>query len=184
MKFTLLTAALLMLSGCAGRPALTPTESPAREGEVSYRIESPGPEGRHALKMGQVMAAAPGPLADNPLPRYPTALLTRELPPIELGMLVTVDAQGRAERMHLVPGTDPLPCQDCVAAFSAAMTETLLQWNFRPLEIHGWVDGPDVDGDGDADSVVRGLVETRAYSLRLHFRFEVRDGQGQVSALR
>jgi hypothetical protein len=175
--------ALMILAGCAARPAAPPREAPTREAEVSYRIESPGDEGRHALTMGQTVAAPPGPLEDNPLPEYPIEWLARELPPIELGMLVTVDTRGRAHNMRLLPGAAPLPCDDRIAAFSAALADALQQWNFRPLEIHGWADGPDVDGDGEADSVVRALVDTRPYSLRLHFRFEVRDGKPQVSAL-
>ncbi len=174
--------AVLLSSGCATRPA--PVDRPAStlSGEVSYRAELPGGEGRHELAAGQSIASPPDPLPDNPLPAYPGALIDRELPPFEIGALVSIDTDGRVFALDVGDPQPPLLCADCPDAFRGSLRDALQQWRFQPLQIAGWIDGPDEDGDGEADSVLRGIVETRPYSLRLRFRFEVRDGQASVSA--
>lgn len=167
------------LGGCATRPA--PLSAPHQAaGEVDYRLLAPAGEGRHDMARGQ--AAAGGKPLDGAmvLPDYPADWLERRLPAITVSALVVVDGTGRPSRIEVDEATLRSQCGDCAAAFATAVAEALQRWRFAPLEVSDWIDGPDEDGDGEPDSVTRGVVEARPYSLRLQFEFSLREGEAVV----
>lgn len=170
--------ACVLLSACASKPLAEPVAAP--EGEVGFRVLAPESEGRHEVLRGQ--AASGGKLLDQSvvLPDYPPDWLPRRLPAVIADALVVVDTQGRAERVEVDQAALRGQCDDCAEAFALSVEQAVLQWTFAPLEIADWIDGPDEDGDGVPDSVVRSVVATRPYSLRLRFSFFVRDGRGVV----
>lgn len=185
-RFALLALATAAFTGgCTTAPDRRPAaDSGTRASHVSYRTELPEAEGRHQLQPGQSVQGQVAPLPDNPLPAYPQALVARGLPPLEFTALVTVDEAGRVSAVDVLPTPAAVdaPCAvDCTPAFDASLRQTLAGWRFHPLQIAEWTDGPDIDGDGEADSAQRTVVETRPYSLRLRFRFEVRDGRATVT---
>lgn len=174
----LLGLLLLLLVGCQ-REVRSPPPPP--DSEVSYRLESAQREGVHQLRMGESVTGPVGPEDDPPLPVYPEEWLTRALPRVQVSVLLEVDGQGSARALETVLADRPAGCSEpCRHAFEQAVRAAVERWRFRPLQIAGWIDGPDEDGDGSADSVQRGVVESRAYSLRLRFDFVVEDGQAQV----
>lgn len=60
----------------------------------------------------------------------------------------------------------------CAEAFPGAVAAAHAQRRCIPLQGLDWIDGPDQDGDGESDSVDRGLVEVRSFSRRRRFVLE------------
>ncbi len=175
-----LLALVLPLTGCQRelRPS-PPAAEPVTE--VSYRLDSPQREGVHRLRMGESVTGPVGPEDDSPLPDYPQAWVAKGLPPVEVAVLLSIDGQGEARALESSLPDSPVDCSNvCRQAFEQAVRSAVEGWRFQPLQITGWIDGPDEDGDGSADSVRRGVMESRPYSLRLRFEFVVEDGQPQV----
>jgi hypothetical protein len=54
-------------------------------------------------------------------------------------------------------------------------------WRFEPFPMVHWVQGPDLDGDGDPDSETVGSEERRSFRFDMRARFEVADGKAGVS---
>jgi hypothetical protein len=178
--------AAIVLAGCATRPP-SGTESaatePGMQGEVGFRLIQPAAEGRHQVARGQAASGGAPVDGDTLLPNYPRDWLARGLPPLRVDARVVVDAQGNPSRVDVDSAPLSALCDACAPAFAAAVADALRQWRFAPLQIADWIDGPDEDGDGEPDSVTRGIVEARPYSLRLQFSFAVRDGEAVVERL-
>lgn len=148
---------------------------------VSVQQELPQSEGRHRLQSGQAVAQPPGPLPDQALPVYPSAWIERELAGIDVLARVSVDTAGRPVDLQVEIAPESSCMDECAGDFRASVERALRDWRFVPMQVTGWVDGPDADGDGSADTVTRAVVEQRPYSLRLRFHFELRDGVASVS---
>ncbi len=126
----LLLLALLCLPACSRqqRPANVPEPLGFRaDGQVEQRPAATGEEGRYPLLVGIRFDHAEA-LADNPSPVYPPELLALRLPPVEVPILMVVDAQGQVVRvtpLQEAEGVSPL--------FFEAVRSALLQWRFSPL---------------------------------------------------
>ncbi len=179
----LILAVSTLLAACATRTPTEPVEAAGPEGDVAVRLLPPATEGSHSVQRGQA-ASGGAPIAEALiLPDYPHAWLSRRLAPLTADALVVVDEQGRPARVEVDRDSLHAQCGECSDEFAAAVDTALRRWQFAPLEIADWVDGPDEDGDGEADSVTRSVVERRAYSLRMRFSFAVRDGRAVVEQL-
>lgn len=145
-------------------------------------IESPGREGSHLLQAGESARRPDFYAIEQPLPDYPRSLLELQLPAVRVLGVLSIDANGALSAVAFPSEqASAEACDaDCLALFQAAVRAAVASWSFGPLEIIGFVDGPDEDGDGEADSVDRAVVATRPYSLRLRFTFEQVDGLGMV----
>jgi len=188
VKFTLLRggfaaalAAVLTMAGCASQQRVRQAVE-TRQGAVGMQVDAPGDEGAHRLNAGESARPPAFFERDQPLPVYPADQLARSLGPVTVPVLLSIDEQGHLSDVSFAG--DTAPTQDCAAScierFRAAVRGALAEWSFGPLEVLGFVDGPDEDGDGEADSVRRAVVATRAYSLRLRFTFELKEGRGIV----
>lgn len=171
------------LGACAPVPPREPPASVSPTTAVSVQQELPQAEGRHRLQSGQAVAQPPGPLPHQPLPVYPPGWIGRQPTRIDVLARVSVDTAGRLTDLQVELASDSACVDDCAADFRASVEHALRAWRFVPLQLTGWVDGPDADGDGSADTVTRAVVEQRPYSLRLRFHFELRDGVASVSTL-
>ena len=140
----------------------------------------PQGEGRTDLRPGQ--AASGGKPYDDAVvvPDYPSAWLSRRLPDVRAEALVVINEQGAPQHIDVDEAALAAQCGACAGDFAASVRAALQQWRFAPLEITDWIDGPDDDGDGEPDSVRRGSVGGRPYSLRLAFRFGWREGRPVV----
>jgi len=156
---------------------------PEVSGEVGYRVLLPKAEGQHSFERGQGASGGTPIDGNTVMPVYPVDWLPRGLPTLQVDALVVVDTQGHPERVDIDSAALSARCDRCAPAFATAVSDALKQWRFAPLQIAGWIDGPDEDGDGEPDSVTRGVVESRPYSLRLQFSFAVRDGRAVVERL-
>lgn len=172
-----LLASALLLAACAA----TPPPAPAPEGEVGYQVVPPQSEGQHRIARGQAVRGGAVHEGSVVLPHYPAHWLARRLDALTLDALVVVDEDGLPGRIDTDASALAERCGDCAQAFVDSIEAALRQWTFAPLEITDWIDGPDEDGDGEPDSVHRGTLERRPYSLRLRFTFSVRDGEGVVT---
>ena len=174
----LLLALALLGSGCANR--VTPAVSRGADGEVNYAVQPPQGEGRAILGEGQ--SARGGRPHDEAvvLPVYPSAWLARRLPEVRAEALVVIDGEGLPQRVEVDRRALGAQCGECAADFAASVESALGRWRFAPLEVSDWIDGPDEDGDGEPDSVRRGSVGSRPYSLRIAFRFGWREGRPVV----
>ena len=174
-------ACSLATTGCTSIDRTRP-EADAHAGRVAVQLDAPGAEGSHRLGPGQ--SAVPPDFYDRaqPLPHYPAALLDARLEPVTVATLLSIDEQGNLANVRFAEDVPPVAdcTRACVEGLRAAVLEVLPTWQFGPLEIIGFVDGPDEDGDGTADSVRREVVARRPYSLRLRFTFEQADGLGVV----
>lgn len=188
MKFTLLRggfaaalAAILTIAGCAPQQRVRQTPE-THQGAVGMQVEAPGDEGAHRLNAGESARPPAFFERDQPLPVYPADLLAPSLGPVTVPVLLSIDDQGHlsdvafAGEITLTQGC----AASCIERFRAAVQDAVSTWSFGPLEVLGFVDGPDEDGDGEADSVDRAVVATRPYSLRLRFTFDQVDGIGSV----
>ncbi len=173
---------LSLATACAIRTPV-PQAPDAASGDVAYRVVPPASEGRHSVARGQAVSGGKPIDEQVVLPRYPEAWLARQLDPVTVDALVVVDEAGGADRVDVDLAALAAQCAGCAGDFAAAVRDALAQWRFAPLEIADWIDGPDEDGDGEPDSVTRGVVGRRPYSLRLQFDFRVRDGRGEVTRL-
>ena len=174
----MLFVALALLSiGCASR---APRPAAGTDGDVDYAVLPPQGEGHTALRLGQ--AAIGGKPHDDAvvLPAYPPAWLSQRLPEVRAEALVVIDEQGAPRQIEVDHAALAGQCGTCADDFAASVRVALQQWRFAPLEITDWIDGPDDDGDGEPDSVRRGSVGSRPYSLRLAFRFGWREGRPVV----
>jgi len=177
----MLVAAAVMTTSCAVRgPAVPAPDRAGLNSEVDYRILQPAEEGEHALRGGQSASPAGVAVGERPLPAYPSGWIDRGLPPLSVDVLVVVDTRGRASEVQVDAEALRSLCGSCAEDFAAPVHSAVSTWAFMPLEIADWVDGPDEDGDGEPDSVVREVVEVRPYSLRLRFFFSVHEGIGRV----
>ncbi len=181
--FARLSLSLLLiglLAACATR-SVGPEVSPA--GDVGYKVVPPQTEGARRLDRGQ-SASGGAPFAGSiVLPSYPERWLSERLAPLVIEALVVIDEAGKPERVDLDDSELRLVCADCATDFAASVRAALMQWTFAPLQIADWVDGPDDDGDGEPDTVARGIVAAKPYSLRFQFTFSVRDGAGVVTQM-
>ncbi len=176
--------ALGLVAGCAVRTPQPPQPPPAASGDVAYRVVPPASEGRHTVARGQAVSGGKPMDGQVVLPRYPEGWLGRRLDAVTVDALVVVDESGGADRVDVDADALTVQCGDCADAFAQAVRDAVKQWRFAPLEIADWIDGPDEDGDGEPDSVTRGVVGRRPYSLRLQFMFVVREGRGEVEQVR
>lgn len=173
---------IVLMAGCAGTPKIADRSTPpaTARGEVGVQLEAPQAEGEHRLDRGQ--SAARADRFDQPLPVYPPAWLGQELGVQGVLAWVSIDAEGQLTGLDFPTAAQAIDCGACAADFIAATRVALQGWQFAPLEVSDWVDGPDEDGDGEADSVQRAVVERRPYSLRLRFHFSQSGGRGLVEA--
>ena len=176
--------AIALAAGCAVPPPKPPQPAPAAGGDVVYRVVPPAGDGRRSVARGQG-AGGGKPLDERlVLPRYPADWIERRLDALTVDALVVVNESGEADRVDVDVEALAAQCADCVEAFAQSVREAVQQWRFAPLEIADWIDGSDEDGDGEPDSVTRGVVGRRPYSLRLQFMFVVREGRGEVEQVR
>lgn len=177
--------ALLLLGACATRPVQEATP-PSRQGDVAYRIEPAGTEGVRQLKLGE--SATPPAFYDReqPMPEYPAGLLVEGLPEVSVLALLSIDERGELASTQFPESAREgiAGCPGCLAEFQRAITDAVAGWTFGKLEVSGWIDGPDSNGDGEPDSVKRGVLGSRPYSLRLRFDFIQTDGRGVVRSRR
>ncbi|MBB5207358.1 hypothetical protein [Chiayiivirga flava] len=120
----------------------------------------------------------PLPLAGNPMPEYPAALIDRALPPQTVCVQVSVDVDGKATGAHPVSqGPDcPAPGNAETAFFEAAARATS-QWTFEPAFrcVFDYKPKPrEVCGGEDTHE------EPQAVSVVYRFTFEVANGLGAV----
>lgn len=140
---------------------------------------APGVEGARSLQPGQSARGGVPVPGRSRLPGYPSVWIDRAPERVVVDALVMVDAQGSASIGAL--RADAAGCgEDCAQAFIDVVRTVLPEWEFLPLEVMDWIDGPDEDADGEPDSVDRGVVASLPYSLRLRFAFERRDGVPSV----
>ena len=152
---------------------------PLADPQVAVSLLAPAGEGRMQLGPGESARGGRPDPQRMPMPTYPPAWIERDPGPVEVSARVIVDSLGRLEPPQLA-AAGPSCIDACVEAISTATAEALTRWNFEPLEILGWVDGPDADGDGQPDTVRRGVVDSRPYTLRLRFDFSLVEGQPRV----
>lgn len=120
----------------------------------------------------------PLPLAGNPMPEYPAALLAKGLPKQTVCVLVSVDVEGNATGWHPVSeGPDcPAPGNAETAFFEAAAAATA-QWKFEPafLCVFDYKPKPKEPCGGEDTH-----EEARAVSVVYRFTFEQTSGLGSV----
>ena len=140
------------------------------------------PQGEGHATLGPGQAASGGKPHEESvrLPDYPPAWLAQRLAEVRAEALVIIDGKGLPERIEVDHAALSAQCGACAADFAASVQAAVRQWRFAPLEVSDWIDGPDEDGDGEPDTVLRGSAGTRPYSLRLAFRFGWREGRPEV----
>ena len=120
----------------------------------------------------------PLPLAGNPMPDYPAALLEKGLPKQTVCVLVSVDIEGNATGWHPVSeGPDcPAPGNAETMFFEAAAAATA-QWKFEPafLCVFDYKPKPKEHCGGEDTH-----EEAQAVSVVYRFTFEVNNGLGAV----
>ena len=149
---------------------------------MGIELLPPEDEGSTQLQPGESTDGQAGTAEYLPLPEPPERWLAAMQPPLRLLLLVVVDAEGRVSELSVDSAEARARCADCADDFAALIQGISPQWRFQPLEISNWLD-VDEDGDGEFDSVRRGVVERRPYSLRLALTFSLVDGRAQVSVL-
>lgn len=140
---------------------------------------APAGEGAHRLQPGQSARGGQPDPDSAVLPSYPSEWIARELGEVWVDARVVVDDEGIAASPELLVATTGCK-DDCATAFVEATRRALRSWRFEPLEIIGWIDGPDADGDGEPDTVQRGVLQRLPYTRRLRFAFSIKDGQPEV----
>ena len=115
-----------------------------------------------------------------PPPEVPTILLARTLPATTICLQVVVSAQGVVERAEPLTGrtgcaSDGAPTD---ALLSAAASEAVLQWAYRPAAVCYYPAGRTAPSPGDCSGAER--VEDVAVTLQYAFTFEVIEGQARV----
>ena len=174
-RLLVLACLALLLAACANQ-----TRNLRPEAAVGIELLPPEDEGITQLKPGESTDGQAGTAEHLPLPEPPARWLDAMQPPLRLPLLVVVDAEGQVSELSVDSREARARCAECAADFAALIQHVSPQWRFQPLEISNWLD-VDEDGDGEFDSVRRGVVERRPYSLRLALTFSLVDGRAQVA---
>lgn len=178
IRCVLVLALAGLLGACATRPP--PVADPPRAARVEVEWLAPGVEGSMQLSPGQGVRGGAAEQDSLAVPDYPAQRLADRLGPVRIAAHVVIDTAGRVARATLQPESGPDCDAGCQLDFERAVEVALPAWRFEPLELLDWIDGPDEDGDGEPDSVQRGVVEVRPYSLRLRIDFVQVDGRPRV----
>jgi hypothetical protein len=115
--------------------------------------------------------------AGNEMPHYPADWIAAHLPAQSVSVRIVVDREGKVARVEPIA---PLLVGAHADAFQAATTSAVQAWSFEPFRVIHWVDGPDKNGDGIADSQEVGSMEARPFRFDMRFHFELVDGVPRV----
>lgn len=170
---------VFVLASCAHQKVAPPAEVPLNSGRVSGEVLlDPAAPATEASE--REVFETPRQHAGNAMPEYPTELMQSGLPAQAVAVRIVVDGKGQVARV------EPLPAAagDAVAdpRFLHAVRLAVMGWRFEPFQVIHWVPGPDLDGDGEADSETVGSEENRPFRFDMRFRFEVLDGKAKVSS--
>jgi hypothetical protein len=174
-----LLALLCLSAGCAHQGLPPTVETAAGSGRVLGDLLL-DPAAAVAEPGEREVFEAPRQLAGNAMPKYPPELIQARMPPQSVVARIIVDRTGQVARVEPLPAVEAASEAD--PRFLDAVRTAVMGWRFEPFQVIRWVQGPDLDGDGDADSETVGSVESRPFRFDMRFRFEVVDGKAEVSS--
>jgi hypothetical protein len=169
-----------LLAGCATQPPVTVDDDASRSGQVGMREIS------SAIAQPSRMILADNesflvPIEDdaNASPRYPDALLARQLPAQAVCVRVAVGEEGKVMSSAPVVQAPECPAPGEVdAAFFAAVAAAVAQWRYEPGLRCVF---PDARTKDNTFGSCGGYTEVpEAVSLTYRFVFEQKDGRGSV----
>lgn len=166
----------LACAGCAHQ-AHMPLNPPKAKlsGEVSGGVIEPPASARYVREAGahyELPLASP----DNPLPIYPTDLLSKRLPPITVEARVVVDDKG-----HVVSVASLGQSESDDSPFVESVRSAVRDWNFTQLvkiiPSHDWTTL--VDGSG-TETQYPGKATALAFHQDYRFVFSQTEGKANV----
>lgn len=162
--------AVAALAGCASVPP--PAPAPAPRTDVRYHAVD-NKDAKHYTLTPSETAVSPTVGRDNDPPVYPSALVARHLPPVDVRARLVVDRKGKVTSVRFA---DADHADATRRAFEQAVRAATLQWTFVPLLIQHWAATPD-----GGQKVVKS--DPMPFSQDYVFRFELVDGKPVVSGV-
>lgn len=176
----LAAAVLLLLHGCANRPAASrgPASPDPLRGATNATL-LPDPAARGAELDENEEYRPPAPRGKNLLPRYPEEALAARCGDGVVGLRIVIGTEGDV----IDVGDSPLADSTgggCGAEFRASAASAVRAWRFWPAEKRRLEPGEDYDKDGTPD--YEKVLETTPLPvyLDIRFDFEVVGGEGRV----
>ncbi len=163
-----LLVGITALAGCASVPP--PAPAPVPRTDVRYHAVDNKGTRRYTLNPSQT-AVLPAVGPANKPPVYPTALVARHLPPVDVRAKLIVDREGKVTDVRFADADRAGPVR---RAFEQAVRAATLEWTFVPMRIKQWKSMP-----GGGAKVVKN--EPMPFSQDYVFRFALVDGKPVVT---
>jgi hypothetical protein len=171
---------LVLLSGCANRPAASRgpvSPDPLRGATSATLLLDPAATGAELDEDEEYRP--PAPRGENRLPRYPEEALAARCGDGTVALRIVIGTEGDV----IDVGDSPLQGStggDCGADFRVSAESAVRAWRFWPAEKRRLAPGDDYDKDGSPD--FERVLETTPLPvyLDIRFDFEVVEGEGRV----
>ncbi len=113
------------------------------------------------------------------MPVYPPEALEVLAPPASVVVRITIDRDGRVSEIEDSPVMASTP-GPLAPYFRASVVRAVRRWQFSPGRIEQYMDGPDLDRDGQPDYTRAVSTDPVDVWYDLRFDFQIEQGKGVV----